>query len=280
MRRWLEENVRILGAEYRVVETPQLLMLLCASAGAAASIKKSFEGALAKIRKALGKVAGIVPERKEAVLMIGPLDAYYAYIAHFYPEGEFPQMGGIFLNECGLPHVVIPAMDPIHARAPFVREMTHASLAHLPLPAWLNEALARRMERLVCHCRETSLDRERFARHVRCWNESTIQSFWSGESWPMPEECFELSYDLAEILWRKIEVDLGASREETLELIASANAADAGEAAIRRLFDLGLGDLASDFLGEGRWAPEPARWTERKKPQMSRKHLSPDTRLR
>lgn len=69
-----------------------------------------------------------------------------------------------------------------------------------------------------------------------------------------------MSYNLAEVLWRKIEGQLNAPREAIIEFVAAADWRDAGDSAFREGFDLGLADLVEDFLGAGEWTPAPETW--------------------
>ena len=117
-----------------------------------------------------------------------------------------------------------------------------------------------RMEQLICGSDVFQLDQEIYDKHATHWNKATIQQFWTGESWGLPGDSFELSYNLAQVLWRKIEVDLSAPREAIVQFSSSANAEDAGEVACQSVFGLSLGDLVMDFLGEGPWTPEPPMW--------------------
>ncbi len=116
------------------------------------------------------------------------------------------------------------------------------------------------MEQVICGSSTFHLDQEIYDKHTAHWNEKTIQQFWTGESWKIPGDSFELSYNLAQVLWRKIEVDLSAPRNGILQFVSDAHADDGGEAACRAIFDLSLGDLVMGFLGEERWAPEPTKW--------------------
>ena len=120
--------------------------------------------------------------------------------------------------------------------------------------------MAMRMEDAVVQSKALNLDREIYGRHLNHWNSRTIQQFWSGESWQIPGDSFELSYSLAQVIWRKIEVDLGAPRKAVLEFISSAVENDAGEAACNEVFDVSLGELVADFLGDGDWSPKPEIW--------------------
>jgi hypothetical protein len=115
------------------------------------------------------------------------------------------------------------------------------------------------MEQLICGSDIFHFNEEVYDKHRAHWNEETIQQFWTGESWEIPGDSFELSYNLAQVLWRKIEVDLAATRAEILQFILGADVEDAGEAACHATFDLSLGDLVMDFLGEGTWTPEPTK---------------------
>jgi len=127
-------------------------------------------------------------------------------------------------------------------------------------PAWQTvRFLHGLMKRLRCpwkrrvRSKTFVLDREIYERHVAYWNVDTIQTFWSGESWQIPGESFELSYNLAQVLWRKIELDIGASREAIMKFIATAKSSDGGEAACRSIFKMSLADLITSFLGKGKW---------------------------
>lgn len=193
-------------------------------------------------------------------MMFASIDDYYGYITYFYPEGNHPMSGGVCLSGEGYLHFALPTTDHLSYRTVVTHELTHGCLGHLPIPTWINEALAMRMEQLICGSHSFQLDQETFEKHSAHWNAETIQQFWSGESWGLPGDSFELSYNLAQILWRKIEADLAASRHVILMFIMSAHFEDAGEAAFHAIFDLSLGDLVRDFLGEGTWTPKPTKW--------------------
>lgn len=89
-----------------------------------------------------------------------------------------------------------------------------------------------------------------FDRHRDFWNRETLDPFRTGESWSIPGDSFELSYSLAENLWKKIETSLEALPEEIQELIIKSSYEDGGEAALREVFGIELDDLLRSFLGE------------------------------
>ena len=257
---WVDHLCRQLRGKYRIWETPHFLILTEASERIGRDVCKSCEAALKHILTSLPGIASDEGFGKHVVLMIASLKDYYRYISYFYSEGERPMSGGVCLDRDGYIHFAFPTTDYFSYRTTLVHELTHACLAHRPIPAWLNEAIAMRMEETLCGTKRFVLDRELYERHVAYWNVDTIQTFWSGESWQIPGDSFELSYNLAQVLWRKIEIDIGASREAIMKFIATANARDGGEAACRSIFKMSLADLITSFLGKGKWKPAPNRW--------------------
>lgn len=258
---WLERMRDLLGSRYHLYETENFLVLSAAPSRVILKANKTYEDALKNIRASFEGLPSIVGYGKHVVLMFSSLSDYYGYLDHFYPDGEHPMSGGIYLN-IGYGHMAIPATDHDGHLSTLVHELTHACLRPYPLPCWLDEALAMRMQNLLCDSSNFHLDQELFHKHLAHWNETSIQHFWSGESWSMPDDSFELSYNLAQILWRKIEVDLSVSREEMLHLLQHAHCDDAGESAFQDLFQISLGDLIADFLGEGNWTPQARKSDE------------------
>ncbi len=221
---------------------------------------RSYEDSLKKILASLVGVASDEGFGKHVVMMFASLDDYYSYIAYFYPEGESPMSGGVCLSGEGYVHFAFPTTDYSSYRTVLVHELTHGCLGHLPIPVWLNEALAMRMEQVICGSDIFHLDQELYDKHTAHWDAKSIQQFWTGESWEIPGDSFELSYNLAQVLWRKIELDLAAPHPEILQFILNAHFEDGGEAACLSIFNLSLSELVVDFLGEGAWEPTPNKW--------------------
>ena len=263
-RQWIGRLCAQLGDGYQLSETANFMTISEAPKRVMADACDFFEQALTQILTALSDVALDEGYGKRVVLMFSLLDDYYQYISYFYPAGEHPTSGGVYLPGEGYAHFAFPTTDYSSYRRVLVHELTHGCLAHLPIPVWLNEAMAMRMEDAICHSNSLTLDREIYQQHSAHWNSQTIQQFWTGESWEIPGEGFDLSYTLAQVIWRKIEVDLGAHRQAVLEFIASADKKNAGEAACNRIFGVNLGELVGDFLGEGDWSPKPDMWPKSK----------------
>lgn len=259
-RFWVCGIQQTYGAGYEIYETENFLIL---SKDDKRSIKhacKSYEQVLKDILRQLPGVALDEGYGKHVILMFGSEDEYYRYISHFYPEGNHAASGGLCINS-GYTHLAFPRVDYDSPKTTVVHELTHVCLSHLPLPAWLNEALAMRMEQVLCGTITLSLDRHSMKLHEAFWNPDTIQSFWSGLSWHTPGDSNPLSYALAEIIWQRIENDLNATQEEILTFISEAHYEDAGEPVFQEIFGLSLADLVASFLGEDTdWSPRPQEW--------------------
>jgi len=139
-------------------------------------------------------------------------------------------------------------------------ELTHCLLQHLPLPAWLNEGTAVNTEQRLCPRAAQPLYTpvEMREKHLKFWNESTIQEFWSGKSWLRPDEANELSYDLARTFALLAGEDFDAFRA----FANVADAADAGNAAAIRHLGYPVANLAEAVLGDGPWEPKPDLWKD------------------
>jgi hypothetical protein len=139
-------------------------------------------------------------------------------------------------------------------------EMTHAMVAHLELPRWMDEGMAMAMEQQ--YGRDELLG-DGWQRRHRSWPREAIQGFWAGTAFDEPETekaCYELArvamYHLLHSLPR------GRRREHFSALVRDARWTDAGDAAARRTLGRGVGELIIPFLGPGDWAPNQAAMVE------------------
>lgn len=261
-RIWVEELRLTLGNQYHVHDTPNFLILTEARPSVSMDACAFCEESLQTVHKTFH---GLVPGfsyGKQVVLLFDRPEDYYRYVLYFYPDGHHPMSGGVFLRGEGYPHLAVLTTDHAAYRTVLVHELTHACFSRFKLPAWLNEALALRMEHALCGTDPYPLDRERRDRHVAHWNPRTIQQFWSGRSWDLPDDDIDLRYSLAQILWRTIESELIPPPEALMAFLGTAHRDNAGEEAFQAIFDLGLGGLVTKFLGEGEWTPWPERWDD------------------
>lgn len=259
-RRWLEKIQGQVEFKHEIYETPNFLMLCAGSKSVVRDAGRFYEESLREILANLEGVASDEGYGKHVVLMFESSDDYYGYVTYFSDVDEMPMSGGMCIQSEDFLHFAFPTPEYSSYRTVLVHELTHGCLAHRPIPLWLNEALAMRMEEVLCGSPIFELDQEIYERHGEHWNETTIQQFWSGESWQQANVGFELSYNLSQVLWRKFEGDLRPPPDVLMQFVAEAHWDDAGESAMKKVFELSLGDLVADFLGEGPWAPRPEMW--------------------
>lgn len=257
VKKWLSRLAEQLDDGSTIHETKNFMILSAAPDRVMKDACKFYEKALRLILKKLNGVAQDEGNGPHVVLMFARNEDYYRYISPYYGEEISTMSSGIHLVGRGYSHFAFPVETLYEYRSVLVHELTHGCLLHLPIPLWLNEALAMRMEATICDGAWCYLDHDLVERHEGYWNAETIQHFWSGEAFQMAGDSQELSYHLSQVLWEKIESGLHAPREAVLEFAREANFVDAGEAAFQKVYELSLNDLAADFLGEGNWLPDP-----------------------
>ena len=229
-QQWLKRVASEYGSDYRIESTANFLILSNESARYVDVFSAFLERTLKRILKALNGVANDEGNGKHVAMIFKDADDYYHYISRFYPEdGEFGLSSGLYINE-GYGHFAFPSQDINYAETIAVHELTHACLAHLDIPLWLNEGLAVLMEEVLAG-QHLFIDQELMAKHQEYWNTETIQGFWSGDSFFATDEGQSLSYHLAHVLTRKLAKGAAAFSE----FANHANAADAGAAAAEQL---------------------------------------------
>jgi hypothetical protein len=284
---WVEKLRADLGGEYRVLVSPQNIVL-CDQPLQIAQWLSDYAGrAATTIQDYLGQTAWSGAFGKDVLLVFTDLDDYDHYVAHHLAEGENPATGGMCIYS-GYAHVAVPWMDQIDTANAIIHELTHDCLAHLPLPVWLNEAVAVTLEKTIGAPRRAVGEGDQSAiygasigwrppmmwdelaeRHFAFWNEKNIQTFWAGTSFFIPGDSNELSYSLAEVFMKLL------SERTTLEhfrkFVECARQDDAGQTAAIDILNADLGEIAATFLGEGNWRPqrtamvqcwESAGWTK------------------
>ncbi len=260
-RAWLEHLRLALGPEFRLRERGTALLLSTLEMNVA-------EATLAFVNKTLQRVVRIldgvahVPEWGHDILVVfDDEDAYYRYVAHYYPEaGEFTLSSGMYIN-VGCGHFVTVKADLRAIEPVIAHELTHACLSHLPIPAWLNEGIAVNTERRLCPPTSSAgtHPQQMHARHQKFWGPREIQQFWSGKSFLRSDEGNELSYDLARIIVSQF----GTAWDRFRPFVLAANAADGGASAAAEHLGVHLGDVVSALLEQEtsmQWEPNPAAW--------------------
>jgi hypothetical protein len=249
-RQWVCQLQSNLGGIYRVKESRRFILLAgLEDREADENILSFVERTLEQIITQLRDAAWNTGHGKHVILLFTEDDDYYQYVSYFHRDGFHPTSGGCLLSR-GYVHVAAP-YEPFRIRQMLAHELTHNCLVHLPLPLWLNEAIAILFERAVATSRLPVLDHDQRERHLACWNPANIQEFWSGVSFRKPGDSNHLSYSLAEIALNLLQEQKG----DWIEFLKRAHWSDAGQTAAIDCLGIDLGNVMSTFLGEGNWRP-------------------------
>lgn len=255
-RNWVSALGASLANDYKSTESENFILLSRENSTYTKKFLQFLEFSRKQLLSTLNRITNDQGYGKHVVVIFDDNDTYYDYTACFGPEeGTYGLSSGMYINY-GYGHFVFPHQDIDHARPVAAHEMTHALLSHLPIPVWLNEGLAVNMERLICDIPPPRLNRAMFERHQFFWSEDSIQEFWFGSSFSRPDEGQELSYDLAQVLVN----NLSENYEAFIFFVNNADWQDGGEKAIEDVFDISLGDMIYNFIGEGDWWPQPETW--------------------
>jgi len=256
---WLLELKGALGPQYRLDEGKRTALLSSIEPALAPVTLDFMDKTSMRITRLLDGVAA-PGEGRSILVVFDDEDSYYNYVSYYYPEkGEFALSGGMYIDS-GLGHFVTVKSD-LHSVEPVIaHEMTHASVARLPLPLWLNEGLAVNTERaLTWSGRPLRAPDEMHRRHLAFWGSPEIQEFWSGKSFSRTDEGSELSYDLAQIMVEQMAKDWPAFRA----FVLAANRSDSGAQAARVRLGVDLGSYVCALLEKDDargWAPDPSSW--------------------
>jgi hypothetical protein len=260
-RAWLEHLRAALGHEYRLREHGSTLLLSTLDKNVADATLAFVSKTLQRVVRILDGVAHVPEWGHDILVVFDEDDTYYKYVAYYYPEaGEYAASGGMYIN-AGCGHFATVKADLRTIEPVIAHELTHACLAHLPIPAWLNEGIAVSTEQRLCPpVAGISTPQQMHARHRKFWGPVEIQQFWSGKSFVRADEANELSYDLARIIVSQFAADWDRFRP----FVLSANCDDGGAAAAAEHLGVQLGDAVCALLEltpSARWAPNPAAWT-------------------
>ncbi len=252
-RQWLDKLRLSLLIEYVVLESPEFYLLAAARDSTKDTLLRWCQYYQRSILATLDDVGNNAGYGKQVILAFHDHDTFYSYICDFYPEeGEFGTAGGIFLDT-GYGHVALWTQGKYDLERTIVHELTHAMLRHLPLPLWLNEGVTHFVEDIAVGSKNFFMTSDLAQRHREYWNETTINAFWSGESFYFPDDGQELSYSLADVLFHNLKSEFP---NKMLDFLKLASASDAGNQALHETCGVGLSDRVAQFLGPGPWQPQ------------------------
>ncbi|MEK8030337.1 hypothetical protein AACH06_05825 [Ideonella sp. DXS29W] len=201
---------------------------------------------------------GLAPRREDDRSILIALDdeeSYYGYTsAYEHAEGELAFSGGMFID-AGCPHFVTRADSLSQIEPVIAHELTHAALAPLRLPVWLDEGIAVNTEqRLTGNRPGAHTPHELQQMHRRFWGPEEIQQFWTGASFRRPDEGNKLSYDLARIIVEQLAKDWPTFTR----FAPQARRDDGGALAARETLGVNLGAMVCALLGrapDAAWEP-------------------------
>jgi hypothetical protein len=265
-RHWLERLRVRLGGDHVNLESANFHLLSDLPPAESNKVLSLLETTRSRIARVLGDTSAPEAHGKHVVLRFGEVDDYYRYIAHFGADGEYAGSVGMFVGSAGYQHVAFARWNTDEERRTLVHELAHNLVAHLPLPLWLNEALAMAFETDIAGGEHEGVTRELAGRHRDYWTPETIQEFWIGRSFS-DVEGQELAYSLSRILLHLIYTEIRPPEGEFRRFVLSADWADAGAAAAEEHLEISLENLVAAFLGPGDWMPRPEAWDDEEKPE-------------
>jgi len=244
-RAWLMHLRDAMGPHAALYETEGELLLSTLDPRTAQATAEFVARTRQRVSRVLGSLAAPEPGFKSILVVFDSEDDYYHYAAAYDgDEGESAFSGGMFIH-AGCPHFVTRRDDLARIEPVIAHEMTHAALAHLRLPLWLDEGIAVNTEhRLTGATRGEHTPQQMQRLHQRFWGEAEIQQFWDGSSFRRPDEGNKLSYDLARIIVEQ----LGKTWEPFAAFVASAQRQDAGAQAARDTLGIDLGAFVCALL--------------------------------
>jgi hypothetical protein len=259
-RAWLGMLARALGGDYRVFESAHALVLSSRPDNEALATLEFVDNTRRRVRRMLEELAGD-GAGKEVLLAFHEVETYSRYARHYVPDLDETMASAGMCLHAGSTHFIVHGEELWRMEATVVHELTHAQLAHLPLPLWVNEGMAVNAEqRLTRQGADAYEVRALERRHATFWTPDTIQEFWSGAAYKRPDEGSELAYDLGRLLVNGMCADWAGFKR----FAAAAHADDAGADAAAAQVHVDLGEAVRHFLqrDDGEWGPRPSAWPQ------------------
>jgi hypothetical protein len=258
-RYWLARVAAGLESPHSIAESEHYFVLSTRDKKGRAKVLEFLDESRDYVFRTTGKTPPIRRERKLVFLRLPTMDHVYEVQDSIHRDARAAR---IFFGAGSLP--VTYCEDRTFDWE--YRWMAHGVpfhfLGHLHLPAWLYCGLGTALYIDLAGGRFAVLDEDLLEVHHHCWTEESIQDFWSGNLFAH-EEWRELAYNLADVLMDIVRRELRPDAGKLQRFFQEASREDAGEAAAQRFWGVGLGEIATVFLGEGDWSPKPATWKKR-----------------
>lgn len=263
-RQWFEHLGKAAGPEYAWCEGKQTLVFGPRDDRLYRALIACGDASQHTLTSILPGIAEFRTPGKLLVLAWNGRDDYYRYIGRFHGEGTYGATAGMHIRDDHA-HIALLHVAGSQIAATLAHETTHASLAHLDLPQWLEEGLAQMFESDIAGRAPLLLDPKQAEKHRKHWRRRGLDAFWSGEGFHRAGDVQEVSYQLAEVLVRLLFSDhrpgwfSRAKQKQLLAFLANAKRDDAGRDAALAHLDYGIDELAAKFLGPLDDAPRPKR---------------------
>jgi tetratricopeptide (TPR) repeat protein len=195
--------------------------------------------------------------RKVVCLVLADRETYVDFVIHRFPlDRPFVESAGMFVPE-PYPHFVAKSGDRLEGT--MIHELTHACVARLGLPRWVEEGLTQIVDEEQTGQPKLLADTGTLLWLRSHWRREGLGGFWHGEAFSSSEEGLRASYPLAFILAHRL---LERDRDRYRRFLLAARWEDCGASALQEVFGLGPGTVAASFLGEGDWEPAPRTGAE------------------
>lgn len=271
VRLWLEQLAAAAGRSPTTAESPHFILFTHLEKPGRQWILKAAEEYRRSIFETVGELAR-ADRRGKHLLMVLDDRIYEPYLAHYCPGDYAGRSSGMMISGEGYQHIVIAAPAGPEFDAPFRRvlahEFSHKTMCDLTLPRWLDEGIAMYFEdklgggeasisdRLSGHFE--AVNTQAMLREFRAWwTEERLQGFWSGDLWNSEEDEQAFCYEMARIVFGILRGVIGKASDRFRSFLKDARREDAGEKSAERHLGVSLGDVATEFLGEGNWTPVP-----------------------
>jgi len=251
---WLDRLNEALGGCYQSQVVGEMVLFFHKDHPHAGSLPKLAASTFATVIEVLGEAAGSYGEAPLPVLVLASAGSYHSYLSQYYPASEHGDSGGVCIRGKDLLQVVLPPIASIALERALAHELTHACLAHLNLPRWLEEGITQTVEARLDRSGGFVLQSEDAVGLRQYWQERGLRDFWWGRAFQRAGAGQSASYNLALVLFQLLLVD---HRKRLGPFLRQADANDAGDMAARQVVGKGLADLAAQFLGPGDWTPVP-----------------------
>jgi len=264
-RYWLTRLIAALGNTHALTVSKHFFLVAVGDEKRRTQTLDFLEKSRAFVLEGLGEIARKCGTRPQVFLRLPSVDACDEFLASFDSDGAHTEAAGTFFPNGSVPVPYCECPRFSEETGLLADNIASHLLRYLPLPAWLHHGAALVFKVALAGGHFGVLYEDLIHEHERCWNAETIQDFWSGEAF-RDEQWQSLSSSLAEILIDVIQREVRPDPDTFRGFVAAANFQDGGESAAQEHLGVGLGEIASVFLGDGDWTLRPATWQSSEEP--------------